>query len=89
MNRIALNAQIDDMRADRREAWRGQCFGFMVALMTVGLGAAVALLASPGFGALISGSAVVGLVATFIRGRGLPPHASRDTPVLEDQDAEK
>lgn len=89
LDRRYVEAQVADMRADRHEARLGQWLGFIVALFTIGLGAAVALLASPGFGALISGSAVVGLVAVFVKGRQLPVHGSGEAPAIEDKDSDQ
>jgi uncharacterized membrane protein len=66
----AIDAEIADNAAERKEAFRGQVFGFIIALLGLGLAAALGLLTGePWVGGAIGGTTIVSLVTVFIVGR--------------------
>ena len=73
MEAQSVQAQVNDIPADRLERKRGQIFGLVIALafiLTGGLATVVAQnLAGQIIGALFSGTGVVGVVSLFVIGR--------------------
>lgn len=83
--RKALDAEIEDQRADRREARYGQFFGFGIGIAAILAGSAVAIYTSPTAGATISSIGIVSLVSAFIIGRtsilrSRPTNSPEDPP---------
>lgn len=62
-------AQVADARAERTERLLGQIFALIIGLTAIVAGAIVAIKGQPWPGAIIGGSAIVGLVSVFIAGR--------------------
>lgn len=62
-------AQIADANSDRTERLVGQIFALIIGLTAIVSGAIVASKGQPWPGAIIGGSAIVGLVSVFIVGR--------------------
>lgn len=65
----AVQAQVNDIKAGRSEAWYGQLFALCIGLAALTAGAYTAVNGAPLAGGFIGGSGVVGLVTAFIYGR--------------------
>ncbi len=66
MEKIALEANIEDMRANRKAEGRGQWLAFVVSIIAILTGGVIALCGYPFEGTILSGATLVGIVATFI-----------------------
>lgn len=69
MEEKALDADIEDMRAERRYQIRGQTFGFSIGVIATFVGGIAALLGAPLAGGFIGCAGVTGLVSVFITGK--------------------
>ena len=73
LERRALEAEIEDAKAERSDARRGQLFGFIVAVLGLIVSALVACLNSSPHavwaGSVLGGTTLIGLVTVFIVGR--------------------
>ncbi len=67
-------AQVADAKADRTERLVGQIFALIIGLTAIVSGAIIAAKGQPWPGAVIGGSAIVGLVSVFIAGRKNDQH---------------
>ena len=69
MEEKALDADIEDMTAERQYQRRGQAFGFSIGVIATFVGGITALLGSPIAGGFIGCAGVTGLVSVFITGK--------------------
>ena len=72
----ALESDISDRQAGRREALVGQIFGLIIAVVTVLAGAYAAVHGAPIAGAFIGTGGVATLAAVFVIGRMRTPSSS-------------
>lgn len=77
LEKKAMDSQIADEKAGRREARLGQVFGLIIGIVTIGLGAYVAVNDAQIPGSIIGGLGITGLVGVFVYGRSRAP-ASQD-----------
>jgi uncharacterized membrane protein len=77
----AVDAQVEGMRRQFREARLGQIFAFLIAVLFLGCGTYIAALGQPWAGALFGGIGLGGIVTTFILGRaGASQESAKDDP---------
>jgi uncharacterized membrane protein len=73
MEKISVQAQADDILADRAERRRGQAYGFMIALAFILTGSSAILFveaqAAQICGAIFGGTGAIGLVSLFVIGK--------------------
>ena len=83
VQRARLSAEIEDMRAERREKRLGQWLGFGIGTIAIVAGAITSVMGAPVSGGFIGAGGVIGLVAVFVIGRFWHP-----TPqVIEEGDS--
>lgn len=66
MEKTALEANIGDMRANRKADGRGQWMAFIVSIVAILTGGVIAICGYPFEGTILSGATLIGIVATFI-----------------------
>lgn len=70
MEKMALQAEIDDRKADRLEKRYGQTLGTLVCALVLASGVLLAVLAeAPGYGAGVITATLVGIAGVFVYGR--------------------
>ena len=64
-----VSAQIEDMRTEHAETRRAQWFALTVALCMIGVGGLLVYTGSPGYGTILSGATIAGVITAFLQGK--------------------
>lgn len=84
MEEKALDADIEDMRAERQYQRRGQAFGFSIGVITTLVGGIIAFLGASLAGGIIGCAGVTGLVSVFITGKHYEAKQIKNTQEISE-----